>query len=128
MPLHPPPAQDGLVDSKPIVPLDSPTPSPTPVVPAIPAIVLKLMPGHCWLHPDGKWTGHTRFVKTFSDVKLMCTGSAPGHARFHHDYETSVANLSGIMDEMRTAGHPTTGVVLVPDQYIRVRHNLFAVS
>lgn len=109
-------------------PANSPAPSQPPVIPAILAMVVQIVPGQSWLYPDGKWTGPTQFVSRFSDVKLLCTGSAPDHIRFHHDYATSVDTLSNIMDQIRTGGYPTTSVLSGPDQYIKVRHNLFAVS
>jgi hypothetical protein len=67
-------------------------------------------------------------LRNVSAVKLLCTGTAPDHTRFHHDYATSVANLRGIMEDMRTAESPAVGVMTVPDDYVKVRHSLFAVS
>jgi len=106
----------------------TPTPSPAPAVPATLAMVVQIVPGKSWLFPDGKWTGPTQFVRQFSDVKLLCTGTAPSHPRFHDDYATSVANLKAIMANIRTKGNPTTGVLSGLDQDIRVRHSLFTVS
>lgn len=91
-------------------------------------MVVQVVAGQSWLHPDGKWTGPTQFIRQFSDLKLLCTGSAPSHMRFHHDYTTSVTNLNGIMDEIRTTGNPTAGVIMAPDQHVKVHHNLFTVS
>lgn len=109
-------------------PDQTPTPSPLPVVPAILAMVVQVVPGHSWLYPDGRWTGPTGFVKQFSDVKLLCTGAAPDHVRFKNDFETSVASLKSLMADIRTTGYPTTGVLAGPDQNVKVRHNLFVVS
>ena len=122
-----PPSSD-LASTQLPTPASSPAPSPAPVIPAILAMVVKIVPGQNWLYPDGKWTGPTLFVKSFSDVKLLCTGTAPDHIRFHNDYATSVANLNSIMDIVKTVRHPTIGVLSGPDQYIKVRHSLFAVS
>jgi hypothetical protein len=103
-------------------------PPPSPDVPATLTMVMQVVPGQSWLYPDGKWTGPTQFVRRFSDIKLLCTGTAPSHMRFHDDYKTSIANLNGIMDEMRTSGNPTMGVITTPDEYLKLRHNLFVVS
>lgn len=110
------------------LPTPSVTPPPTPATPAILTMVVQVVPGQSWLYPDGKWTGPTQFIKHFSDVKLLCTGTAPDHMRFRHDFPTSVAALNSIMDEVRTVGNPATGVLSGPDQYIKARHSLFVVS
>ena len=115
-------------DTEPSSPSRSPTPSPTPIVPATLAMVVQIEPGQSWLYPDGKWTGPTHFVRRFTDVKLLCTGSAPSHMRFHSDYKTSTTNLNRLMDEVRTTGNPTIGVISGPDGYVKVCHSLFTVS
>ena len=122
------PASENNADTSIPTPPGSPTPSPPAFVPATLTMVTQIVPGQSWLYPDGKWTGPTPFVRRFSDVKLLCTGSAPSHPRLHDDYGTSVENLSTIMDEVRTARNPTLGVICGPDQFIKVHHNLFVVS
>ena len=124
--LSPHPGDSG--DTEPSSPSCSPTPSPTPIVPATLAMVVQIELGQSWLYPDGKWTGPTHFVRRFADVKLLCTGSAPSHMRFHSDYKTSITNLNHLMGEVRTTGNPTIGVVSGPDGCVKVHHSLFAVS
>ena len=124
----PPNCMAGAANTQLPTPDTTPTPSPTPVTAAVLAMVVQVVPGQSWLYPDGKWTGTTTFVKQFADVKLLCTGTAPEHMRFHNDYATSLASLKSIMAEMRTAGYPISSVLSGPDQNIKVRHTLFAVS
>ena len=108
------------------LPTPDTTTAPSPA-PATLAMVVQIVPGQSWLHPDGKWTGPTQFVRQFSDVKLLCTGAAPAHPRFHNDYMTSLTTLKAIMAEIRTTGYPTMSILSGPDQNIKVRHALFTV-
>lgn len=110
------------------LPTPDATPSPAPHVPATLAMVVQIAPGKSWLYPDGKWTGPTQYIRQFSDVKLLCTGTAPSHPRFHNDFDSSVSTLKAIMADISTKGNPTTGVLSAPGQELKVRHPLFTVS
>lgn len=98
-----------------------------PPVPATLAIVTQLVPGQSWLYPDGRWTGRTKYVRNFTDVKLLCTGGAATHPRFANDYATSIANLNSIMSQIGDARNERNTVVSGPANYIRARHPLFVV-
>ena len=118
----------GIANAQLPTPDATPVPPPAPPIPVTLAMVVQIIPGQSWLHPDGKWMGPMQFVKQFSDVKLLCTGTMPDHVRFHNDYATSATTLKAIMAEIRTMGYPTTSVLSGPDQNIQVCHNLFTVS
>ncbi|KAF9789202.1 hypothetical protein BJ322DRAFT_1017915 [Thelephora terrestris] len=111
---------------------DNSDPSPEPVdvpasppVPAVLMIVTQLVPGMSWLYPDGCWTGPTRFVDNFTNLKLLCTGGPPTHPRFVNDYATLIANLNSIMDRIKDSSNGRNTIVSGPANYIRVRHRLF---
>ena len=119
-------------------PLDDPSPNNPPDVPAVdtpadplePAIltmVTQLVPGSSWLYPDGRWTGPTKYVQRFTDIKLLCTGGAPAHPRFTNDYSTAITNLNTIMGRVGDSRNERTTVVSGPANNIRMRHQLFAV-
>ena len=67
-----------------------------PPAPAILAIVAQLVPGQSWLYPDGRWTGPTKYVRKFTDIKLLCTGGGATHPRFANDYAKAISNLNTI--------------------------------
>jgi len=98
-----------------------------PPVPAVLSIVVQLVPGQSWLYPDGRWTGATKFVRRFTDVKLLCTGAAPSHPRFANDYGTAVANLNAVMGLVGDARNNRNSIISGPADQIRVRHPLFTV-
>ena len=90
-------------------------------------MVAQLVPGQSWLYPDGRWTGQTRFVQRFTDVKLLCTGGAANHPRFANDYGTSVANLNTIMGQVGDPKNDRSSIISGLNDQIRVRHPLFTV-
>lgn len=96
-------------------------------VPAVLTIVTKLVPGESWLYPDGRWTGPTRYVRKFTDLKLLCTGGPPAHPRFVNDYAASIANLNSIMGRIEDSRNERNAIVSGPGNHIRARHQLFTV-
>jgi len=98
-----------------------------PPAPAILTIVTQLVPGQSWLYPDARWTGPTKFVKRFTDVKLLCTGGAAAHPQFVNDYATAIANLNTIMGKVGDPRNERNTVVSRPGNNIRIRHQLFTV-
>ena len=98
-----------------------------PPAPAVLSIVTKLVPGQSWLYPDGRWTGPTKYVRRFTDVKLLCTGAAASHPRFANDYDTAVANLNAIMGQVGDSTNNQNSIISGPANQIRVRHPLFTV-
>ena len=113
-------------DNVPTGPLSDDT-TPDPPAPAVLSIVVQLVPGQSWLYPDGRWTGPTKFVRRFTDVKLLCTGAAADHPRFANDYGTAVANLNEIMGLVGDTKNDRNSILSGPANQIRVRHPLFTV-
>ena len=99
-----------------------------PSVPATLTLVTQLVPGQSWLYPDGRWTGPTRYVQRFTDVKLLCTGSAPTHQVFANDFSTAVANLNTIMGQLGDSRNERATILSGPTNNIRMRHALFMVG
>lgn len=122
-------------DASPPTPDNSPDTTPQPMgdvladppAPAILAIVAQLAPGQSWLYPDGRWTGPTKYVRRFTDVKLLCTGGAATHPRFSNDYSTALANLDTIMGRVGDSRNGRNTVICGPANHIRIRHALFTV-
>lgn len=101
--------------------------SPDPTTPAVLSIVTQLVLGQSWLYPDGRWTGPTRYVRRFTDIKLLCTGGAATHPRFVNDYGTAIANLNTILGRVEDARNEQNSIISGPASHIRVRHPLFTV-
>ena len=134
------PFPDGS-DAAVTAPPDSPSPAPenrsnvpaadipaNPLEPAILTMVAQLVPGQSWLYPDGKWTGPTKYVQRFTDVKLLCTAGRPAHQRFINDYPTAIANLNTIMAQLGDTRNERNSIVSGPENHVRIRHPLFSVS
>ena len=98
-----------------------------PPMPAVLTIVAQLVPGQSWLYPDGRWTGPTKYVRRFTDIKLLCTGGATSHPRFTNDYAVAIANLNSIMARVEDSRNERNTFISGPDNHIRVRHPLFTV-
>lgn len=98
-----------------------------PAEPAVLAIVTQLVPGQSWIYPDGRWTGRTKYVKQFTDLKLLCTGGAATHPRFASDYATAITNLNLIMGKIEDPRNDRNTILSGPANHIRVRHPLFTV-
>lgn len=71
-PNDPSPTSDNDPDASPGMVADPPAP-------AILAVVMQLVPGQSWLYPDGQWTGPTKYIRRFTDLKLLCTGGPAIH-------------------------------------------------
>lgn len=98
-----------------------------PLAPATLTIVAQLVPGQSWLYPDGRWTGPTKYLRRFTDIKLLCTGGAATHPRFTNDYTTAIGNLTTIMSQVGDSRNNRNTVVSGPTSQIRLRHALFTV-
>ena len=61
-----------------------------PTVPAVLTIVTQFVLGQSWLYPDGRWTGPTKSVQRFTDIKLLCTSGAPTRPQFTNDHATAI--------------------------------------
>lgn len=128
------PPSDGVADplqTTSVPPVGSPEPAATmpasPPTPATLSIVTKLVPGQSWLYPDGRWTGQTKYVRRFADLKLLCTGGAATHPRFTADYATAIVNLNAIMGQVGDGRNQRNSILSGPANHIRVRHALFTV-
>ena len=146
LPSHSPGDREGTPfpngsDAATIAPSDSPSttsedPSDAPAVdvptnplePTILTMVAQLVPGQSWLYPDGKWTGPTKYVQRFTDVKLLCTAGRPAHPRFTNDYPVAIASLNNIMGQLGDTRNERNTIVSGPENHIRIRHPLFSVS
>ena len=98
-----------------------------PPAPAILSIVTKLILGQSWLYPDGQWSGPTKYVKRFADIKLLFTGGAPTHPRFANNYGVAIMNLNKIMGQVGKEHNKCNMIISGLANHICICHPLFTV-
>lgn len=103
--------------------------SETPSIPAILSVVVQLIPGASWLHPDAKWTKDNRYKSHFQDAKLLCTGGVPKHPTLAPDFDTSIDNLNTIMSQLGDSRNVRNTIITSQpgSAQVKIRHCLFTV-
>jgi hypothetical protein len=93
------------------------------------AIIIHVTDDDFWLMPDALWRGPTDAAKTFSGIKLTCTGVAPPYNLLIQDYKAATATIEGLMKQVEIPGSNRAGVFMLRGgvKKLRFRHVPFLV-
>ena len=102
---------------------------------AILSLITTISTDDFWMSSDAGWKGPTNFTRTLADAKASCTGKKPSFETIGDNFNTAIANLQWLQDQIATDGFTVKKGALVgqpgvpPDTYkVKVRHTLFEVS
>ncbi|KAK0190766.1 hypothetical protein F5146DRAFT_1137592 [Armillaria mellea] len=78
---------------------------------AILLVVLHITRKNCWVYPDGKWKGPTKYTESLADMKLNCFGEIPEAGVFRDDFQHVIRNLESIRNKIASPGSKKSGVL-----------------
>ena len=97
---------------------------------AILSLIVQISPSDFYMSSDGNYRGPGKFNTPFSDVKLTCHGGKPVIEELATDFDTAIANLYWLQDEVSTRGFTEKKGLLVENTegtFVKIRHKLFEV-